>query len=310
MVFQDRVIQIYSENEAAVARVKAAFQRGEGEERKVSLMVGTGFFISADGQFLTNASTVAEAQRIFVEHHGHSYRATVKGLDIETNIALLRLERVPENFRFLPIDEAPDAPVGSIAIAISSPLEFDPSPSLGLISGHETNFGNRVFPTVYLRSTIPAHPGDGGSPVFDLNGRFIGMMVASLPEMGSSYLIPARAVERVRKDLQAEGRVRRGWMGFGIEESLDAGGRSFIKITDIVPGSPAETAGLRPGDELLAFAGTELTDVRELRRLFFFSRVDQFISLRVRRESRDLVLSLRIAERPNDLNGATADENP
>ena len=126
----------------------------------------------------------------------------------------LRLNTLPREFRFLHlVDSADLPPVGTLVVRLSMPLEFDPTPELGMVTGHESRFGGRLFPCIYIRTSIPGSPGDGGSAYLDLNGRLIGLNVVSIPEIGATYVIPARAALRIREDLLAEGSVVRGWGG-------------------------------------------------------------------------------------------------
>ena len=293
-----RVTAVFADNRGKVVRIKAAYENG-GDTGQVSLRVGTGFFVSSDGLLLANASVTDGARRIWIENGDTTYQAEFVAADEETNLALLRIEDQPKGtFEFIPIDGKAHPRIGTFLLSIGCALEFDPAPRIGLVSGLDSNFGQRVFPTAYIRTTIPANPGEGGSPVFDLNGRLLGMIVASLPEVSASYVIPASAIGKVRDDLFLNGEVRYGWIGMEVESrSRGSDDRAPLLVTRITPGGPAGKAGLEEGDRILGLDGAPVEGIHQLRHRFFLSRVGQFLSVEIERGTETLDLSIRIAPR-------------
>lgn len=298
LALERRLTAVFAENAEKVVRIKAAYENGE-EEGRLSLRVGTGFFVSADGLLLANASVTEGARRVWVEQSDTALEAELVGSDAETNIALLRvLEEGAGPFSFVPVDEQPYPAVGALLVSIGCALEFDPAPRLGMVSGVDSNFGQRVFPTAYIRTTVPANPGEGGSPVLDLNGRFLGMIVASLPEVSASYVIPASAIGRVRDDLLLGGGVRYGWIGLEVESRpRRIGDPAPLVVTEIAEGGPADEAGLRAGDRIAAMDGESLGGINAMRQRFFLVRVGQFINMSVERGEERIEVSLRVAGR-------------
>lgn len=304
LALQDRLVEVFRESNEAVVQVKAAsFVEGDSSESRRSLRVGSGFFISADGHLLTNASVVRNAERIWIEHRGISHDARLIGLDERSNISLLRLENPVGRFDFIPLGRSGVPEIGTFVVAIACALDFEPAPSLGVVSGHETHFGERVFPTLYLRTTLPANPGEGGAPVLDISGRFVGMIVASLPEVQSSYVIPSQAVARIRDDLLLGGRVEHGWIGVELEYRLSPEGERQLVFSEVVKNSPAERADLRVGDRLVALNGEELEDIRKLWHDFFLIRVGEVLALEIEREEERKRVAVRVEARKKDSNG-------
>lgn len=297
---QRRITEIVEKQVEGVVRVKAAAEESdESGKVVVTQRVGTGFFISEEGHILTNASVALGASRIWVELNGVQYAADHLGSDPETNISLLKLMVLPEKFSHFQVTGNHDRPpVGSLVLAITCPLEFEPSPSLGMVTGHESNFSQRVFPVTYVRVNIPAHPGEGGSPVVDLNGRLVGMMVASLPEVGSSYLLPAKALINVRDDLLFSGKVRYGWIGIELEERVDRHLGRHIIIQSVSAGTPASEAGLKNGDHLVQMGDVPIHRVDDVRNASFFQRIDDYVSVKVKRDGALLEFPVKIVERP------------
>lgn len=300
--FEDRIVTLFEENHPAMVRVKAVYPPKEDSEEKIpQVVIGTGFFISREGLILTNASVVSDPLRVWIEHNQTAYSAEVVGMEDRANIAFLRTHTLPDSFTFLHLaDRADLPPVGSFAVRLSMPLEFSASPTFGMISGYESRFGDRIFPCTYVRTTIPSGPGDGGSAYLDLNGRLIGIQVGSLPEVGSSYILPARAALRIRDDMLFSGTVTYGWIGFEVElaSAIETGPQ--VVLSEVFPDSPGSEAGLIEGDVLLEIGDYTISALDDLRNAMFYTRVGQFVDVRVRREGEPRTFSIKVAARPDD----------
>jgi S1-C subfamily serine protease len=263
--------------------------------------VGTGFFISREGHVLTNASAVINNDRVWVVYRDVEYAAKMIGYDRSTNLALLKLLTLPDSFPFIQIGDSPSLPpIGTSLLRIACPMDLAPSPATGLVSGQESRFGQHIFPCVLIRTSIPAGPGESGGAYLDLNGRLVGIQVGSLTELSSTYILPARAIMRVRDDLLFYGKVTDGWIGFDVrvETSVSEGKR--ILIRKVVDGTPAREAGIQAGDQLLQVGIYQVQDLDDLRNAMFYTRVGEYVPVRLRRNGVTLELSVRIAERPAD----------
>ncbi|HSH09635.1 MAG TPA: S1C family serine protease, partial [Oceanipulchritudo sp.] len=202
---EERIVSLFEDNQSALVRVKAIYPPKDDEEVP-QVVIGSGFFISREGLILTNASIVYQPLRVWIEHNEIAYSAEVLGQDERSNVAFLRTHTLPESFNFLHLADSAELPrVGSFVLRIGMPLEFNASPNLGIVTGFESRFGDRFFPCNYIRTSIAAGPGDGGSAYFDLAGRLLGIQVGSLPDLGASYILPARAALRIRDDILFSG---------------------------------------------------------------------------------------------------------
>jgi S1-C subfamily serine protease len=300
LALQQRLIEVFEQNKDAVVRVKAAY-RGpdEGSKAKVMLRVGTGFFISQEGHVLVSASRAAGASRVWVEYQGKSYATEAVGHDRLTNVSVLRVLELPDDFSIVTLDSNVAQPrLGAIAIAITCPLDFEPSPSMGIVTGIDKKLGNKVFPTEYIRTSISVDAGQGGCPILDINGRFIGMSVASITELDASYCLPVAALARVRDDLLFSGRIIHSWMGFEVAEKLGSNAENAAYLSTVIEGAPAHQAGLQEGDHLISIAGHAINDVSDVPGAVFFTRANQFTSITVKRGAELLEFSLKTLPRP------------
>ena len=295
LALQQRLIDVFEQNKGAVVRVKAAY-RGpdEGGKAQVMLRVGTGFFISREGHVLVSASRAAGANRVWIEYKGKPYATEAVGHDRLTNVSVLRVLELPEDFSIITMDSNVTPPsLGAIAIAITCPLDFDPSPSMGLITGMDKKLGNKVFPTEYIRTSISVDAGQGGCPVLDINGQFLGMSVASIAELDASYCLPVAALARVRDDLLFSGRIIHSWMGFEVGELLGSDEENAVYLSSVVEGAPAQMAGLLKGDRLVSIAGHPINNVSDVPGAVFFTRANQFTAITVARDEELMEFSLK-----------------
>ena len=310
---EERLVSLFEQNQSAMVRVKAVFppseellekeglSQQEGEEAIPQLVIGSGFFISREGLILTNASIVYEALRIWVEHDQIDYGAEVVGLDERANIAFLRTYTLPENFNFFHLCDPSALPsMGTLVLRLSMPLEFKASPDFGLVSGHESRFGERFFPCTYIRTTVPAGPGDGGSAYLDLAGRLMGIQVGSLPDVGATYMLPARAALRIRDDILFSGAVTYGWIGFEVEPETSIKSGRRILLTEVFEASPAAAAGLMEGDVLQQIGDYPITSLDELRNAMFYTRVGQYVDVVIQRAGETRRFSIKVDARPED----------
>ena len=300
LALQQRLIEVFERNQDAIVRVKAAY-RGpdEGGKAQVMLRVGTGFFISREGHVLVSASRAAGANRVWVEFQGKSYAAEAVGHDRLTNISVLRVLELPEAFSIISMDSSLERPrLGAIAIAIACPLDFEPSPAMGIVTGMDKKLGNKVFPTEYIRTSIPVDSGQGGCPILDINGQFIGISVASIPELEASYCLPVDALVRVRDDLLFSGQIIHSWMGFEVAERRGADDVNAVYLSKLIESAPAKQAGLLEGDHLISIGGRTIRDVSDVPGAVFFTRANQFTSIKVRRGEETMEFSVKTLARP------------
>jgi S1-C subfamily serine protease len=169
---------------------------------------------------------------------------------------------------------------------------------MGLFTGVEKKLGTKIFPTSYLRTSISVDGGQGGCPIFDLNGRFIGMSVASIAELGASFSLPVDALVRVRDDLMFSGRIIHGWMGFEVTSKLLEDDDRGVYLSKVIEGAPAAEAGLLEGDRLVSIAGRQIESVFDVPGALFFTRADQFTVVEANRKGTALKFSVKTLPRP------------
>jgi serine protease Do len=261
--------------------------------------VGTGFFVGQDGTLFTASGILGLSKDVSVELEGRRYVAQVLGSDRRSGVALLRANVPKKAFTTLAIGDSSTLEPGSPVVAVGFPLNLPPAPSFGLIVGTDTQFLSRFFPTSHLRTDLPVSPGQIGSPLLNGHCEVVGMLVMVADGRRLTYALPSRALERVREDLLAYGRVRYGWVGVEVEEaSEEAPEGHTARISRLIPGTPAAASGLQVGDIVMELDGTPIHRPREVVDPAFYARVGQRTSLAVLRGGTILRFSLPVVERP------------
>jgi S1-C subfamily serine protease len=292
MALQQRYIELFNQTRPAVVKIKILASDG-------ITYLSTGFFVSKEGYIVTaNAHLLSEAVRVVFEHDGVPYIADVVGVDLVTNVALLHAPKLPADFGVLDLPgDAELPPIGTMLLAVTCKHGDDAGPSPGILQGYDVKHDEQSLHALFLRTNIPDDGAESGSPVFDLEGRLVGLMVVTLPEMRSiSLLLPTRALLRVREDLLNHGHVLYGHFGFSGTQIVTAEAGSQVLVDDVEYGGPAATAGLKVGDLLLAMDGVPIHADADLIQATFFAHPGEYVTMKVRREGNELSLPLLVGE--------------
>ncbi len=303
-------VQTEAVERAPVDPFEAFFGGASG--RRVVPGLGSGFVVSADGLVVTNAHVVAGATRITVAlRDGTLYPARVLGVDEMNDLAVLRLDA-----RDLPVatlGNSDELLIGEWAIAIGNPYGLllgntEPSVSVGVVSATGRNLvtpGENAGAYVDMIQTDAAvNPGNSGGPLVNAAGEVIGVNSSIYSPTGGSiglgFAIPVNRARRIAEDLVAHGRVRRPWVGVQLSapenprEAATAGAR----VRTVVPGSPADAAGMRPGDMLLRSRERTIRSPFEWEAELRDLRVGDRVPLVIRREDREVPLTIVVADLP------------
>jgi S1-C subfamily serine protease len=267
---------------------------------------GSGVVIAPDGYLITNSHVVGGARRISVTlQDGRSVAGSVVGDDAATDLALVRAETAGLPFAELRGEGA--VRPGQLGIAIGNPLGFHSTVSTGVVSAVGRTFPGRDGRLIedVIQHTAPLNPGNSGGPLVDSRGRVIGINTGIIAfAQGIGFAISAQTAAWVLPHLLAHGRVRRSLLGIAVEmRPIEARlrhrhvieGTRAPTIVSVGAGSPAEAAGLRAGDRILAFAGTATFQPGTLQRLLAEWRHGERASVAVLRGDEKLELEVRPA---------------
>jgi serine protease Do len=277
--------------------------------------IGSGFIVHADGVIVTNAHVVSGASSITVAlRDGTTYPATLVGEDEQNDLAVLRIEA--RNLPVARVGTSSDLLVGEWSIAIGNPFGFvlgntEPSVSVGVISAVGRNITARSEGAgVYLdmiQTDAAINPGNSGGPLVNAMGDVIGVNSSIYSPSGGSiglgFAIPIDRTMRIVNDLLEHGRVRQPWVGLHLKlpEQL-ASARDAVRavplVGRVVPGSPAERAGVRIGDVLLRAGERAIRNPFDWEARLLELRVGDTLPLVLRRGEREVAVRLTIADVP------------
>ncbi|HEU4456696.1 MAG TPA: trypsin-like peptidase domain-containing protein [Longimicrobium sp.] len=228
--------------------------------------LGSGFIISADGQVITNEHVVRGATEVVVTlADGREFDARVVGTDEVNDLALLRLQDARGGaLPVAPLGDSEGLMIGEWVVAIGNPFGFllsnpEPSVSAGVVSATGRNLipqnggDQRGYYLDMIQTDAAINPGNSGGPLVNALGEVIGVNSSILSSTGGSeglgFAIPISRARRIAADLADDGRIRRAWVGAEVEAVPTEGMRRVqeVRISRVVPGSPAERAGLREG---------------------------------------------------------------
>jgi serine protease Do len=277
----------------------------EGDVRTRSL--GSGIIVDSKGYILTNRHVVNEADRIRVKVHDDStqYDAKVIGMDEDTDLAVIKIE--PK--KTLPVAKMGNSEgmsVGDWVLAIGSPFGLDATVTAGIISAKGRDISASAFQH-FLQTDAAINPGNSGGPLVNMAGEVIGVNTAIYTSRGSyegvGFALPSSMAVSVYNQIIKHGRVTRG--SIGIEFSRDDnpaalrvyGAKEGVLVTNVLKDSPAEKAGLKPGDVIVSINGTPTRNGNELVTKVSETPVGDKVQVRLLRDGKEQTLSVGIGDR-------------
>jgi len=292
-----------------VKPIREEFSTGEKKKQEV---FGSGVIISPDGLIVTNNHVAEKAIHInCVLYDKQQWPAVVVGLDPETDIALLKLQRPPGSPP-LPYGEFADSSKvkeGEFVMAMGSPFGFARSVSLGIISNTRRYIGfhGRYRYNTWLQTDAAINVGNSGGPLVNTDGKIVGINTLTVfMAENVGFAIPADIVKEIVRRLKKSRRIKRSWSGIRLQALKDFYSNTFARsdrgvlVADVDADSPAERAGLRAGDILLAVNdspvdGIYAEDLPAIRWRLADLPVGRDARLTVRRGGKEITLTLRPA---------------
>jgi len=261
---------------------------------------GSGFVLTPDGLVVTNNHVVAQAQQIVVRvADGREFSAEVVGRDASTDVALLRLNTGGrEELPALYLGDSDKLEVGDWVVAIGNPFGLDHSVSHGMISAKERVLGVGVFDD-FIQTDALINPGNSGGPLFNMRGEVVGVNTAIMSQgQGIGFAVPINMVKDLLPNLRENGRLERGWLGVNIDDARPTvDGRSLV-VKDVYRKSPAATAGIRPGDRVVAVNGRPIGSYLQLLRKVALLAPGTEAKLTLLRGSESKEVTVKLTARP------------
>ena len=264
-------------------------------ERKASSL-GSGFIIDKNGTVITNNHVIKNAEDILVKVGNKEYKAKVIGADPYADLAVLKME-TKDTFKPVSFGDSDKARVGDWVIAIGNPFGLGGTVTSGIISARNRDINLTRYDD-FIQTDASINQGNSGGPLFDLNGKVIGINTAIIApgqagSIGIGFAIPANAASTIIKQLINFGETRRGWLGVRIQEVTKeiADVEKLLKpkgalVASVSEKSPAAKAGLKAGDIILKFDSKEIKTMRELPKAVASTKVGKSVVIEIWRNKK------------------------
>ena len=281
-------------------------QQEDQPQRENSL--GSGVIVSEQGLILTNHHVVEAADEIEVAlADGRTMPARVVGTDPETDLAVLKVD--VKDLPAITFADPEKSSVGDVVLAIGNPFGVGQTVTQGIISALGRNhLGINTFEN-FIQTDAPINPGNSGGALIDTDGNLVGVNSAiysrSGGSMGIGFAIPVSLAKQVMEQIIRQGSVTRGWIGIEAQDITPELAESFklpqtsgSLIAGVVSKSPAERAGLRPGDILLEIDGHQVVDSSSMLTLISGLKPNKQAMLKISRNEKELNIPVVIGKRP------------
>jgi serine protease DegQ len=279
---------------------------GDQDEKQFSL--GSGVVISPQGYILTNNHVVEAADGIEVAFaDGRKAVAKVVGADPETDLAVVKIDL--QNLPSITLGHVDQSKVGDVVLAIGNPFGVGQTVTMGIISALGRNhLGINTFEN-FIQTDAAINPGNSGGALIDTNGNLLGINTAIYSRSGGSlgigFAIPVSTVRTVMDSIIANGQVVRGWIGVEpqditpeLAESFGLTKKTGAIIAGVLKGGPADKAGMKPGDILVAIEGKPVNDTTEMLNLIAQLVPGNKAKMTVLRKNSESVLNVTVGKRP------------
>lgn len=300
------------------------------QQRRPTRGVGSGFIVNAKGYILTNEHVIDEATRISVGlQSGEKYPARVIGIDSETDVAVLKID-APRDLPTVTLGDSNVAQVGDWVLAMGSPFGLDQTVTAGIISKKERESPYFNIFQRFLQTDAAINRGNSGGPLVNMRGEVIGMNSQIATSTGDyngiGFALPANETNFVYKQLIAQGKVKRGYLGI----TLDSVHNEFAKVYGLAEAkgaivnsvsptengqvTPAAKAGLQPNDIIVDFEGAPVTNAQDLIQRVASTPVGQSVTLVFLRDIdgklEKKTVTVELSERPVLPNNRTTEDSP
>ncbi len=264
--------------------------------------VGTGFFVSPDGFLVTNSHVVVDGGEFEVRlFDGRRLSAKVMGKDPRSDLALLKVEGGP--FPILPLGNSDAVEIGEMVLAVGNPFGLEATVTFGLVSRKGRGVGGSGPFDDFIQTDAAINPGNSGGPLVNIRGEVVGVNTAVIPNRSIGFAIPVNLVKTVLPALREKGRVPWGFLGVGVQNLTQSVAQALGRqetdgalVNSVMPGLPAETAGIRRGDLIVKFNGTPVKDVAALQRAVSLTAVGMAVEMEVLRDGAAHSLTVTVGE--------------
>jgi serine protease Do len=268
--------------------------------------LGSGFIINRDGYILTNNHVIENADEIIVKlENEKEYKAKVVGRDAKTDIAVIKIEDAPD-LTPATLGNSDDLRVGEWVMSIGNPFGLEHTVTAGIVSAKGRFIGQGSYDQ-FIQTDAAINPGNSGGPLINLKGEVVGINTAIFSRSGGNigigFATPINVAKDLLPELEAKGKVTRGWLGVMIQkvtpeiaESLNLKEQKGALVADVMKDGPAAEAGIKVGDVIVEFDGHTVKDSTELPLLVARTPIGKSVNVKVLRDKGAETISVKVGE--------------
>ncbi|WP_395708519.1 DegQ family serine endoprotease [Reyranella sp.] len=272
--------------------------------------VGTGFIIDPAGWIVTNHHVAGKADKIVVTMaDGRKLNAKMVGGDEKTDLALLKVES-DKALPFVEFGDATKVRVGQAVMAVGNPFGLGGTVTTGIVSARGRDIHSGPFDD-YIQTDAAINRGNSGGPLFDMEGKVIGINTAIFSPTGGSvglgFAIPSSLAQPVVNQLKTNGKVERGMLGVQIQpmtgelsQSMAYNGEKGALVAQVQPDSPALAAGLKSGDVIVSVDGKNVDTIKDLTRMISATKPGASVKLGVWRDGKDMTVTAKVGDQKDE----------
>ncbi|MCK4620778.1 MAG: DegQ family serine endoprotease [Desulfuromonadales bacterium] len=281
---------------------------------------GSGFIISSDGYIMTNNHVVGDADRVTVQLlDGREFTAKIIGTDPPTDVALIKIE-AEGKLPYLKLGDSDRLEVGDWVLAFGNPFGLSHTLTAGIVSAKGRSGIGLTDYENFIQTDAAINPGNSGGPLVNLDAEVIGMNTAIFSRsggyMGIGFAIPINMAKTIHSQLIEHGSVTRGRLGVYIQEltkdlaeSFDIKQTQGILVAQVIDDSPAEDAGLKQGDVIVALDGKKVTKVATFRNKIALTRPNSNVALTIIRNGQRKSIDVTVGALDSDEKGKPVDSD-
>ena len=284
------------------------FFDGVPPQQREQHSLGSGFIINESGYILTNNHVVAEADEILVRlSDKQKFPAKIVGTDAKTDVAVIKIES-SKPLPFETLGDSEKLQVGDWVMAVGNPFALSHTVTAGIVSAKGRVIGAGPYDN-FIQTDASINPGNSGGPLFNLAGEVVGINTAIFAGgQGLGFAIPINMAKNLIPQLVEKGKVTdRGWLGIQMQDISEELAKSFgldepkgALVGDVVPGSPAEKAGIKRGDIVLKFDDKDIEKFTDLPGLVAGSGSGKTVKLEILRDSKKQTVDVTLGKMPSE----------
>lgn len=289
-------------------------QRQQQQRSFKEQSLGSGVIVTEDGYILTNNHVVDGADEIkIILYNNEEFDAKVVGKDPQTDVAVLKVDA--KKLPAATLGDSSVLEVGDIVLAIGNPFGLGHTVTMGIVSAKGRSNLGIVNYEDFIQTDASINPGNSGGALVDVKGRLIGINTAIFSRtggnMGIGFAIPINLAKDVMSQILETGKVRRGYLGILLQpitaklaKEFGLSDKTGALVSEVSQDSPAEKAGIKPGDVIVEFDGKKIEDANQLRWIVAKTKPGANVEVRIIRDGKQKTLQVKVGDWPSELQSA------